>query len=222
MLNDKMSCMQLLNDISRQDDCVGSGALAERGWTAAAIRRFLGEPDRTAPNPVFRSAGPMRLFSLARVVAAEQTEQWQRWRERAVQRSARSRAIADARRASLLAEIAALDIRVPRIPMEALAELSVIHRNRRVQEQSGYCAEPAAVEDVDTATLQRWMVNYLRHCTTVYDAALDGLYARIGRAEATIALRDTIYAVIAETYPGLADEARRQVALQRTLQSRTR
>jgi hypothetical protein len=206
--------MQLRYDASGPDDdgWVSSSALAERGWTLAAIRRFLGEPDRTVPNPVFRSAGPMRMFRLARVVAAEQTEQWRRWRERAVQRSARGRAAADAKRAALLAEIAALDIRVPVIPAAALAELAVAHRNRLEQERRGHCADPAAVGETDEATLRRWMVTFLRHRTTVYDATLDSLYARAGRAEATIAIRNTVYAVIAETYPELADETRRQVA----------
>ncbi|BCY10419.1 hypothetical protein [Actinoplanes sp. L3-i22] len=194
--------MQLRHD---KDDCVSGSALAERGWTVAAIRRFLGEPDRTVPHPVLRSAGPTRLFSLARVIAAEQSEQWRRWRARAVQRTARGKALADAGRAALLAEIAALDIRVPVLPAAALAEAAIAHRDRLE-------AEPVAVGEVDEATLRRWTVDYLRHRTTVQDATLDRLYARVGRAEATIAIRNTVYAVIAATYPDLADEARRQVA----------
>ncbi|WP_436533910.1 hypothetical protein [Actinoplanes sp. HUAS TT8] len=191
---------------------MSSRVLAERGWTAAAVRRFLGEPDRTVPNPVFRSAGPMRLFRLERVTAAERTEQWQRWRERSIQRSARCRAVAETKRAALLAEIAALDIRVPIIPVASLAARAVDHRNRLDRERHGFGADPATVEDTDEATLRRWMVNYLRHRTTVYDATLDRLYARVGRAEATIAIRNTVYAVIAAAYPDLADETRRQVA----------
>lgn len=205
-----MTGMHLRGD--KSGDWVTAGGLAERGWTAAAIRRFLGEPDRTVPNPVVRSAAPVRLFSTERVEAAERTEQWQHWREKSVQRSARGRAVADAKRAALLAEIAALDIRVPVMPVEALARLAVAHRNRVAREQHGYDADPATVEEADTATLRRWMVNFLRHETTVYDATLDRLYARVGRAEATIAIRDTVYAVIAEAYPELAEEARRQVA----------
>jgi hypothetical protein len=194
-----MTSMQLRHDSPTRDDArVSEGALAERGWTAAAVRRFLGEPDRMYPA---------RLFNLDRVVAAEETEQWRRWRERSVQRSARGKAIADAKRAALLAEVAALDIRVPVISAESLAARSVAHRNRLDQDGS-----PTAVDEVDAATLRRWMVNYLRHQTTVCDPALDSRYAGIGRAEAAAAIRDTVYAVIADTYPDLAGEARRQVA----------
>jgi hypothetical protein len=194
-----MTHMQLRHDSPARDDgCVSAGALAERGWTEAAVRRFLGDPDRMYP---------MRLFRLDRVVAAEGTEQWRRWREKSVQRSARGKAVADAERACLLAEVAALDIRVPVISSESLAARSVAHRNQLDQDRM-----PAAVGEVDAATLRRWMVDYLRHQTTVYDATLDSRYAGAGRAEATLAIRDTIYAVIADAYPDLAGEARRQVA----------
>src|SRR5690348_14163233 len=68
-----------------RDDCVSASALTRRGWTRVAIRRFLGEPDRTAPNPFYRQATPMRLYSLTRAVAAEDTQQWRRWRTQADQ-----------------------------------------------------------------------------------------------------------------------------------------
>jgi hypothetical protein len=196
----------------RTDDCVSTGVLSERGWAPAAIRRFLGEPDRTAPNPVYRSAASMRLFSMARVVAAENTEQW---REKAVGRSARSKAVAETKRAALLAQVAALNVRVPAIDPEALAELAVTHRNRVNREWAegrGYDADPATVDGVDQGTLRRWMVNYPRHARTIYDAALSDLYARVGRDAATEAIRDRVYAAIADAYPALADEARRQAA----------
>lgn len=51
--------------------------LRARGWTPATIRRFLGEPDATRPNPVFRNRAPMQLFEASRVEAAEQHSEWQ-------------------------------------------------------------------------------------------------------------------------------------------------
>jgi hypothetical protein len=200
---------------SRTDDCVSTGVQADRGWTPTAVRRLLGDPDRIAPNPMYRSAAPMRLFSLARATAAENTEQWQQWHEKAVQRSARGKAIAETKRAALLAEVAALNIRVPVIHPETLAELAVAHRNRvnrEWAESRGCDADPATVDDVDTATLRRWMVNYLRYARTIYYAALSDLYARVGRDLATEAIRDRLYAAIADSYRALADEARRQAA----------
>ena len=46
--------------------------LKRRGWTDKLINDLLGAPDRTAPNPVYRSAARMRLYQRQRVEAAEQ------------------------------------------------------------------------------------------------------------------------------------------------------
>lgn len=200
------------------DDCTGTRTLTGRGWTEAAIRRFLGEPDRLAPNPVYRSAAPARLYSLSRVIAAEAAAEWQEWRRSADRRSARGKEAAAAKRAALLAEVAAMDIRVPVMNLDDLAARAVEHRNIRDAGRAwdrGWDAEPAEAASVGEGTLHRWMVNYLRHAETTYDADLSGLYARTGRAQAAEAIRERVYAVIAETYPALAAEAMRQAGERR-------
>ncbi|WP_406280129.1 hypothetical protein [Embleya sp. NBC_00896] len=50
-----------------------------RGWTQAAIARFLAEPDGTMPNTRYRGSPPMRLYAMARVQAIEGTREWQEW-----------------------------------------------------------------------------------------------------------------------------------------------
>jgi hypothetical protein len=66
--------------------------LKERGWTNAAVRRWLGQEDATLPNPYYRSAGaPMRLFVLRRVEAVEATPEFRAWFE------GRNRAVAGLR-----------------------------------------------------------------------------------------------------------------------------
>jgi hypothetical protein len=49
--------------------------LAERGWTPAIVKKHLGAPDRTAPNP-YRRAAEVKLYSVQRVREAEQRETW--------------------------------------------------------------------------------------------------------------------------------------------------
>ncbi len=46
----------------------------ERGWTPALVKKFLGSPDATKPNPSSRSAVPMPLYSLARIGVCEQED----------------------------------------------------------------------------------------------------------------------------------------------------
>lgn len=190
-------------------------SLKHRGWTDGAIRRFLGDPDQTAPNPHYRSGPPMRLYNLARVKAAEATPEWKEWSEksRASRSSAseRMKAAMAERRSQLLEEVAALPITLPEMDMEELFQRAVDHRNGlgpAGDDWEGW--DHARVDDADHEALERWAVNYLRHVATGYDTWLDALVGRIGRSEATELLREQIYGAIAKTYPELAGECDRQ------------
>jgi hypothetical protein len=197
------------------DGLIGTRALRERGWTEAAIKRFLGDADELRPNPVYRSAAPARLYDITRAAEAEASPGWQEWRTGAAKRSVRSSAAAETRRAALRAEIAALDIRAPLMDLGDLAERAVRHRNIRDADRAwdrGWEPDPADAGSVDQATLDRWMVNTLRHRHMSYDADLDALYGRVGRGEAETAIRRRVYEVIAAAYPSLAAECARQQA----------
>jgi hypothetical protein len=55
--------------------------LRKRGWTDAAIRRFMPTPDDTRPNPYYsRAAAPMKFYFSNRVKRLERTKGWQEWR----------------------------------------------------------------------------------------------------------------------------------------------
>lgn len=62
---------------------LGPGSLADRdpAWTASAIRKFLGDPDKLVTNPVYRTAPKMRMFLTSRVEQVESTEEWEAWQE---------------------------------------------------------------------------------------------------------------------------------------------
>jgi hypothetical protein len=57
-----------------------------RGWTDAAIRDFLPEPERRKPNPHLLSGRPMPFWSAATVARVEATTEWQAWLERSLAR----------------------------------------------------------------------------------------------------------------------------------------
>lgn len=194
--------------------------LRERGWSPSMIRALLDPPDRRAPNPVFRSAAPTRLYEVERVVLAEETEAFTALRDRAERRSRAALLAAERRRGDTLAALAAIPITVPVLPWDALTRKAVDHRNHRDAERArhrpDHIPDPALVADVDEPTLRRWAVNYLRHELTVYDGALEELSGRVGRAEATRLLRRRTYEAIARAYPRLADECGRQLRLRET------
>jgi hypothetical protein len=61
--------------------------LRSRGWTDAAVRDFLPEPEGLKPNPRFAATGaPMPVWRPATVAAAEATSEWREWLERSLRR----------------------------------------------------------------------------------------------------------------------------------------
>ena len=56
---------------AKQEYITPTGLQGKRGWTDTMIRNLLGEPDRTARNPHYKSAPPMKLYLLDRVIDAE-------------------------------------------------------------------------------------------------------------------------------------------------------
>jgi hypothetical protein len=54
--------------------------LKERGWKNAAIKKFLGEPDQTKPDPKSKKAAPTKLYNFKRVRQAELSESYINWR----------------------------------------------------------------------------------------------------------------------------------------------
>lgn len=52
------------------------GILERRGWTMRLIEGYLGDPDRTPPNPVYRRAAPIKLWKLSRVLEVEKDPAW--------------------------------------------------------------------------------------------------------------------------------------------------
>lgn len=61
--------------------------LRSRGWTDAAVRDFLPEPEGLKPNPRFAATGaPMPVWRPETVAAAEASPEWRAWLERSLRR----------------------------------------------------------------------------------------------------------------------------------------
>jgi hypothetical protein len=189
--------------------------LRHRGWTPSMVAKLLGAPDLTVRNPCFGGAAPSRLYSAARVGTAEATDAFAALASAASRRAACSRAASERRRRAVLAEVAGLHIRVPRLAPDCLTRRAVAHRNARDAQRAcrrgDHHPAPARIDAAEPGALRRWQVNYLRHALTDYDRVLDGLHGTTGRAEAEHLLRRRVYEAIGTAYPHLATECRRQL-----------
>lgn len=186
-------------------------ALMERGWTKGMIKKFLPEPT-LARNPR-SSKCPIKLWDISAVEAAEQMPEYSADAEKAERRRASSAKAVETKKEKLKHDLSAAvaSIRVPVLDDDELRELALEHyKNLRSMRSDYYNEYEDNPECASEATLQRWIVNYIRHCLIEYDDVLWLNKGRAGMSSQYCEFKDAILAKIAEAYPKYAEECRRQ------------
>jgi len=181
----------------------GSG-LIERGWTATLIAKHLGDPDRLAVNPHYKTGPMVRLYAIERVERTEQQDDVRAALEKIAAtrpaRKAASKKAAQARADALLEAIGRIQIQVRRIDLARLRTAAISHWQQRQADRGDYLADGHSADD---ATIRRWMENYVRHRLTRYDEIIAQLFGLVGRDQAYDLLRTKIDAAIFRVYPEL-------------------
>ena len=171
-----------------------AAGLRRRGWTDGLIRRLLGECDRTARNPKFRRAAPMRLYDMRRVEAAEREPEFA------------GRGSGESRRAGAAKAVRTKTEKICRwasaVPIDYNFPASVDTAIRRGRATAHPRSNPSD---------GRAAVNYLRHRCTTYDDRLAESFGRVGTKLAHAIIKNRILERIAESFPELAAEARSQM-----------
>jgi hypothetical protein len=80
-----------IRELLRQNTLVTTTQLKHRGWTAAAIKRFLDPPDLLKKNYLYPSGPAMRLYRVGRVEEAERTPHFVHAKTSSAKRSAASK-----------------------------------------------------------------------------------------------------------------------------------
>jgi hypothetical protein len=177
--------------------------LKDLGWTDGAIKRFLGEPDDLAPNPVYRTAAPMRRYLRDRAEDAMSSTDWRDWYEKSkARREKLSDSISAAneqKRQTLIAQsVASLETWFPSkrpAPGEIVShwhEQKTYFLSDRGDDMGASTLKGPDPETIDDQTLSRWMANLLRHCYSNYDEVLHSLSGAIGAELAYHSLRREI------------------------------
>lgn len=187
-------------------DLLSRPELLERGWTDAAIRRFLGEPDARRTNPRYRSAAPMRLYRAERVRAVEETAAFASWLFTSRKRSAAASAASNARRDDLLIAIEAWQPQVVVQPYEHVRRRAIAAYNAHNEYRE------SASEHDDPAFIERITLNYVRHRLTDYEETLAVLRGRPGAQAAYERGRQRLTETILVHYPMLRAAHERQQA----------
>jgi hypothetical protein len=184
--------------------------LERPGWTLTLIDRLLGEPD--ARRKVRGQAHPLCLYDEARVEATEASDAFTKAQEAIARRKASAQKGVATKTAKLLDQVRAMEVTVHAVPgVQARAIEDYNARQERRAEWYGYANDtmPANVHS-DRDFLERITVNYIRHSLTEYDEHIESVASKTGINAAIEAIRARVYGAIAEAYPWLASECRRQ------------
>jgi len=198
-----------MNETKDKPKCLTKTALLARGWSEKAIRELLPAPEE-ARNPRYACASPMLLWPEAEVEEREQTEEFREFARRKAARSAGAKRAAEKKAGDLLEEISSCEIDIKPVDIGTLRKLALRHVQERAAARWWTEYDPDTAH-ADEPTVRRWMVNYVRHQMTGYDANCMRLFGRVGRRQGYYLLRNRVLSRIAEVYPNLAEECRRQM-----------
>ena len=178
------------------------------------ITRFLPEPDERKTNPHYKSAHQMLLYDEQRVASIEASEEFIASHSKVNQRKAAAKKAVKTKRQKVLESVNRVQIDVPRIDRKTLLTEAIRNYNEEKQlralERDNWKDWQAATVDSAPEFLDRLMVNWLRHCTTVYDDELEKLSGKGGVDEAYWLLKREVLNRIVAIYPELAHECARQ------------
>ena len=180
--------------------------LKNRGWTDAMVKKFLGAPDITKPNPHYKSAAPMGLWDAKRVSKAERTAEWKAEKEKSVVRKASAQKAVKTKTDKAKEFAQTVEICVPVMEYDKAVKNACWSYNdfhEYLFMERGHDYTPANPTDSDPDFLHRITMNYLRHECTSYEDELYKLFGKTGVNEAHDILQRRINDEICKVYPQL-------------------
>lgn len=190
-----------------------SRIIGEYGWTKSLINKFLPEPI-LRKNPHYRSAAPMKVWDEEIVKQVMKTSDFQNAMKKASKRKiAADKAIATKRNNIFNRTeqfINAITITV--LPENELKKRT-LHAKQCWYDCHSYGADYFEKDayTADDDTINRWIVNYIRHNLVAYDHFLNGIKGKVGSMDAYPEVKIAILKKIAIVYPQYKEECDQQI-----------
>lgn len=178
----------------------------ERGWTERLIKKFLGEPDATRPNPMYKCASPMKLYDKKRVQRIERRKSFKEEMESTTKRKDSAQKAVSTKIEKALSYANTVEIEIPvmnynDVINQACRSYNDWHSERCAR--NGEFFEYADPRTSDSDFLKRITINYLRHECSDYEQQLYSIYGKTGVQEAHDILQKRINDEIKRIYPQL-------------------
>lgn len=207
-------------------------SVKDMGFTKKLIDDLLPEPILKT-NPHYKKAAPMKLWKEEDILKAMESEQFKlSLAGREKRKSAAKKGLVTKKQnlielAREMAELISVDV----INDDELVKRTLSAKSEWYQEQRDrywsldyhnpeweymwyYDVEGEIYlnkSTIDKSTLDRWIVNYIRHNLTIYDAKLRRFSRKYGKEEAYEIFKKCVLGKIAEVYPKYADECYSQM-----------
>ena len=195
-----------------------SKIMSEYGWTKSLINKFLPDPV-LKPNPHYGSSSPMRLWEEDTVKQVMMTPEFQDAMEKANKRKKSASKAVETKCSKMNHNVQQF---IDAITIKVLPDGELKNRALKAKQEWYQCHPYSSngdwitesyVKDVygaDEETLNRWIVNYIRHNLVSYDNFLDGIGGKVGSTEAYPEVKISVLEKIAVAYPQYKDECERQ------------
>ena len=190
-----------------------SRIIEEYGWTKSLINKFLPEPT-LKKNPYYSSAAPMKVWDEEIVKKVMKTSDFQEAMEKASKRkNAADKAVATKRDNMFnRTEQFINSIKITVLPENELKRRTLYAKQCWYDFHSSddYCYEKNAYS-ADDETINRWIVNYIRHNLVAYDHFLNNIKGKVGSMDAYPEVKIAILQKIAIAYPQYKEECDKQI-----------
>lgn len=189
--------------------------LLSDGWTKSLIAKFLPEPELHV-NPYYKRGAPMKMWPKDVVESAMQSDSFAEAKAKSDRRKAAAKRSVVTKTVNLDQRIEQVlaDLEIKVIPMDELRQRTLESKQAWYDYQAmmrdyDYCDRNAY--DAGEPTVERWMVNYIRHNLTIYDHTLYDMSGKTGKDVVYYKLHDGIIQKISDAYPMLSDACRAQM-----------
>lgn len=218
---------------------ISQTTVLDMGFTKTMINKLLPEP-MLVTNPHYSCAPKMKLWYEDDVISVMATPEYITLWEKALKRkkSAEKAVETKEQKTAMMMNELADKINVKIIPTEKLINKVLCQHEERqrnnlqsridylyrkydrnlaletleeAEAEEEYLNEYYSFEQPNKSTLQRWVVNYIRHKLTTYDGDLKQLYGRTGKNTVYMEYKEVVLKKIAEVYPQFADECQNQI-----------
>jgi len=197
-----------------KSEFITKSALKDKGWTEKLITIFLPEPDKTAPNPMYKKSSPMKLYLKSRIKIIEESEEFKNLLKLSEKSKKSAQKAVETKIEKIRKYVSTIEVVVPVIKKKSL----IYNACRSYNEfKEMICSERERDFDFEPATknsdplfLERIVVNYLRHNLTHYEDYLEEIFGKVGKDIGYEEIRAKIFTAISITYPWLKNECERQ------------